>query len=103
MTSCDSYNFLFQDNIIEGTKHNYVAVGPQDDPIPQFESGINQTNANETTIPDPDDGNTLQLNVKLFLREYSKEIALEAISYLEKRLCKLININYITKTVKDVK
>lgn len=86
-----------KDNIIEGTKHNYVAVGPQDDPIPQFESGINQTNANETTIPDPDDGNTLQLNVKLFLREYSKEIALEAISYLEKRLstCHIDNV-YVT-------
>ena len=40
--------------------------------------------------PPPENANELQLNVKLFLREYNQEVASEAINYLVSRLGKCI-------------
>ena len=56
-----------------------------EDEIPEIKNNVTLTNGEDANQPQVD-GNTLQLNVKLFLREYNREVALEAINYLVARL-----------------
>ena len=78
----------YQDSAVSGTDHKYRSVGPFEDEIPQIKNNASPTNGDEATNQAQSDGNSLQLNVKLFLREYNREVALEAINYLVARLCK---------------
>ena len=80
--------YFYQDSAVDGTEHKYRSVGPFEDEIPQIKNNVSVTNGDEVTNQNQVDGNTLQLNVKLFLREYNQEVALEAINYLVARLCK---------------
>ena len=78
-----------QANIIEGTHHKFEPVGPFDDnfEIETQDEHSNFTNGSDKSTPPPEvNANELQLNVKLFLREYNQEVALEAINYLISRL-----------------
>ena len=83
------YSFSLQANIIEGTHHKFEPVGPFDDnfEIETQDEHSNFTNGSDKSTPPPEvNANELQLNVKLFLREYNQEVALEAINYLISRL-----------------
>ena len=63
-------------------------MGPYEDEIPQIgQTMVGDENENEENIS-PVNGETLQLNVKLFLREHDKDVAMEAINYVGTRLCK---------------
>ena len=78
-----------QDGIIEGTNHKFEPVGPFDDKftIETQDEHPNLTNGADNSTPPPENNaNELQLNVKLFLREYNQEVASEAINYLISRL-----------------
>ena len=84
-----SYSFSLQDNIIEGTHHKFEPVGPFDDDfeIETKDEHPNFTNGSDKSTPPPEvNANELQLNVKLFLREYNQDVASEAINYLISRL-----------------
>lgn len=87
-------------NIIEGTHHKFEPVGPFDDnfEIETQDEHSNFTNGSDKPTPPPEvNANELQLNVKLFLREYNQEVALEAINYLISRLgAKVIDNMYVT-------
>ena len=82
-----------QDGIIEGTNHKFEPVGPFEDKftIEIQDEHPNLTNgADKSTPPPENNANELQLNVKLFLREYNQEVASEAINYLVSRLGRTI-------------
>jgi len=80
-----SNNGIVQDVIVESSEHKFYSVGPYEDEIPRIEIDKAASNGEFTSVPEID-GNTLQLNVKLFLREYNRQIAFEAIDYVTKRL-----------------
>ena len=83
------YSFSLQANIIAGTHHKFEPVGPFDDnfEIETQDEHSNFTNGSDKSTPPPEvNANELQLNVKLFLREYNQEVASEAINYLISRL-----------------
>ena len=78
-----------QANIIAGTHHKFEPVGPFDDnfEIETQDEHSNFTNGSNKSTPPPEvNSNELQLNVKLFLREYNQKVASEAINYLISRL-----------------
>ena len=81
-------SYSYQDTAVDGADIKYRSVGPFEDEIPQIKNNVILTNGDEVSNQTQVDGNTLQLNVKLFLREYNREVALEAINYLVTRLCK---------------
>lgn len=71
-------------------------VGPVQDPLPN----ISQTSRVDGKEPD---ANTVQLTVKLFLRENNREIAKQAIHHVEKRLStEHIHNVYVTVPASDV-
>ena len=81
----------FQDGVINGKEHTFEPVGPFEDmfTIETLDEHANFTNGSDSTSPTPQvNANELQLNVKLFLREYNQEVACEAINYLISRLGK---------------
>ena len=71
--------------MINGKEHSFEPVGPFEDEftIETADEHANFTNGSDTTNSPPAvNANELQLNVKLFLREYNQEVASEAINYL---------------------
>jgi len=88
------------DGVINGKEHSFEPVGPFEDEftIETADEHANFTNGSDTTnSPPPVNANELQLNVKLFLREYNQEVASEAINYLISCLgAKVIDNVYVT-------
>jgi len=88
------------DGVINGKEHSFEPVGPLEDKftIETADEHANFTNGSDTTNSPPAvNANELQLNVKLFLREYNQEVASEAINYLISCLgAKVIDNVYVT-------
>jgi len=84
------------DGIIEGKQHKFESVGPFEDKFTIEYQDAHEGITNGSSPP-PENANELQLNVKLFLREYNQEVASEAINYLVSRLgAKVIDNMYVT-------